>query len=110
MVEQVGSLRKREVGTAILSRNQKIDKCLLASEKDFEDQSSYTSGVIGTLASLYVEPAEGIFSKFTEFVQLALDGFCFPARVCGMRGGCVPCVWPAHCQWGQWPEEQGDGD
>ena len=72
------------VCAAILSGNQEIDKCLLASEKDFEDQSSYTSGVRGTLTSLYVEPAEAIFGKFTEFVQLALDGFCFPARVCGM--------------------------
>ena len=36
MVEQVGSLRKHGVSEAILTGNQGIDKCRLASEKDFE--------------------------------------------------------------------------
>ena len=33
-------------------------------------RSSYTSRVLGMLASLYVELVEAVFSKFTEFVQL----------------------------------------
>ena len=39
-------------------------------------RSSY-SRVLGMLASLYVELVEAVFSKFTEFVQLALNGFSF---------------------------------
>ena len=31
-------------------------------------RSSYTSGVLVTLAYLYVELAEAVFSKFTKFV------------------------------------------
>ena len=37
LVEQVGSLRKHGVSEAILSRNRGIDKCRLASDKDFEE-------------------------------------------------------------------------
>ena len=40
-------------------------------------RSSYTSRVFGTLASLYVDLNEAVFSKFTEFVQLTLNGFSF---------------------------------
>ena len=41
----------------------------------------YTSKVLGTLASLYVELADAVFSKFMELVQLAFNGFSFCSAI-----------------------------
>ena len=41
------------------------------------ERSSYTGRALGTLASLCMELAEAVFSKFTEFVQLVYNGFSF---------------------------------